>query len=89
MVKRKGHRSRGGNSMMGILKPLAIGAIAAYASRYVPIQVPMKPQIAGGLGAYALGGKSMTSIALGAVGAYGLEMLMPANNGGQSSIILY
>lgn len=87
MAKKHGfRRSKGG--LGGMLKPLLIGAIGGYASRYAPVDIPFKTHVFGAGAAYAIGGRTLKSALLGAVGAQAQQMLMGGTSGSSQGIIL-
>jgi len=82
--KRVSHRRglMGGTS--SLLKSALIGVGTAHFAGYVPVNVPMKEEMAGALGAYMVGGKNVKSAVVGAGAVYLAKMLNGTSGVGSS-----
>lgn len=78
------HSRRGmiGGGVSSLLKSALIGIGSAHVAGYVPVQIPMKEEAAGAIGAYLVGGKNIKSAIIGAGAVYAAKML---SNGGAGS----
>lgn len=81
--KSRRHKSGG---LMSMIKPLAIGAIAGkFVNPMLPQVVPMQNLAVGAGASYLIGGKNMKSMALGALGAFGINYLLGGSTSSSGS----
>jgi len=78
-------RRRSSGGLNGMIKPLAIGAIAGYLAPSVPVlnQIPT-PAVGAGAG-YLLGKKTIMGAGLGAIGAMFIPSLLSGFMGGRTT----